>query len=156
MADINFVITNDNLRTEMNKAWEMVNKGLKSGQPVLLTLGREKKTRVQERCYHAQINDFTSLELNGNKYDNKAWKALLVAEFAKECMANGEPLRKGGRHVLSLCQQYMVTIRPETKEFSVGEASNFIEFLNAKASEYGVMFSSRAIDAYKTFREANG
>jgi|TARA_R100001377_G_C3162111_1_gene100053 hypothetical protein len=155
MADLEFNITLDNVKTEMSEVWRMANKGLVGG-PVLLTLGREKKTRAQEKCYHAQINDFVPTEVNGNKYDAKCWKALLVAEFAKQCMDNGEPLTKGSRHILSLCQQYMVCIRPETKEFNVKEASNFIEFLNATASEYGVVFSDKALNAYDQYRESNG
>ena len=155
MSELEFTITDANVKTEMTEVWEMANKGLKGG-PVLLTLGREKKTRAQEKCYHAQINDFVPITLYGHTYDAKCWKALLVAEFAKQCLDNGEPLTKGSRHVLSLCQQYMVCIRPETKEFKVHEASNFIEFLNATAIEYGVVFSDKALNAYNQYRESNG
>jgi len=155
MADIDFTITQDNVKTEMTKVWEMANKGLKGG-PVLVTLGREKKSRAQEKCYHAQINDFAKIEVNGSIHKPKIWKAMLVTEFAKERMEMGKPLAKGVQHVLSLCGQFMITVRPETKEFTIPDANEFIEFLNAKAVEYEVVFSNTALTAYQTYREANG
>jgi len=155
MADIDFTIMQDNVKTEMTKVWEMANKGLKGG-PVLVTLGREKKSRAQEKCYHAQINDFAKIEVNGSIHKPKIWKAMLVTEFAKERMEMGKPLAKGVQHVLSLCGQFMITVRPETKEFTIPDANEFIEFLNAKAVEYEVVFSNTALTAYQTYREANG
>ena len=155
MADIDFTITQDNVKTEMTKVWEMANKGLKGGT-VLVTLGREKKSRAQEKCYHAQINDFAKIEVNGSIHKPKIWKAMLVTEFAKERMEMGKPLAKGVQHVLSLCGQFMITVRPETKEFTIPDANEFIEFLNAKAVEYEVVFSNTALTAYQTYREANG
>ena len=155
MADIDFTITQDNVKSEMIKVWEMCNKGLKGG-PVLVTLGREKKSRAQEKCYHAQINDFAKIEINGSIHKPKIWKAMLVTEFAKERMEMGKPLAKGVQHVLSLCGQFMITVRPETKEFTIPDANEFIEFLNAKAVEYEVVFSNTALTAYQTYREANG
>jgi len=155
MADIDFTITQDNVKTEMTKVWEMANKGLKGGT-VLVTLGREKKSRAQEKCYHAQINDFAKIEINGSIHKPKIWKAMLVTEFAKERMEMGKPLAKGVQHVLSLCGQFMITVRPETKEFTIPDANEFIEFLNAKAVEYEVVFSNTALTAYQTYREANG
>ena len=155
MADIDFTIMQDNVKTEMTKVWEMANKGLKGG-PVLVTLGREKKSRAQEKCYHAQINDFAKIEVNGSIHKPKIWKAMLVTAFAKERMEMGKPLAKGVQHVLSLCGQFMITVRPETKEFTIPDANEFIEFLNAKAVEYEVVFSNTALTAYQTYREANG
>ena len=155
MADILFNITQDAVKAEMLKVWDMVNKGLKGG-PVLLTLGREKKSRAQEKCYHAQINDFAKIEFNGSVHKPKIWKAMLVTDFAKERMESGNPLAAGTKHVLSLCGQFMITVRPETKEFSVPDANDFIEYLNAQAVEYEVVFSNTALRAYKAYREANG
>jgi len=50
----------------------------------------------------------------------------------------------------------MITVRPETKEFTIPDANEFIEFLNAKAVEYEVVFSNTALTAYQAYREANG
>ena len=59
MADIKYTITADNVKIEMTKVLEMANKGLKSGEPVIVTLGRESGTDLQSKCYHAMIGDIS-------------------------------------------------------------------------------------------------
>ncbi len=112
---------------------------------------------LQENCYHAQISDFSKqVEPMGRKHDEKAWKELLVWEFTREKMIMGEPLKKGNAWIPSLCGTAMLPSRPPTSGFDKDIRSEFIEFLNAKAVEYGVTFSDRAIKAYQGYREANG
>ena len=98
MADIKFTVTSDNVKEEMNKVWQMANKGLKSGAPVIVTLGREGTTDLQEKCYHAMIGDIAKqVDLD---YDRDTWKALLVSNFATEKQQMGLPLRKGNNGCL--------------------------------------------------------
>ena len=157
MADMKFTVTLANVKTEMTKVWEMANKGLKSGEAVIVTLGRSKGSRLQEQCYHAQIGDFArQVKPMGNKHDEKAWKELLVFDFAKEKLAMGLPLKDGNSWVPSLCGTAMIPSRPPTSGFNKDVRSEFIEFLNAKAIEYDVTFSDRSIKAYKGHMEANG
>ena len=157
MADMKFTVTLANVKTEMTKVWEMANKGLKSGEAVIVTLGRSKGSRLQEQCYHAQIGDFAKqVKPMGNKHDEKAWKELLVFDFAKEKLAMGSPLKDGNSWVPSLCGTAMIPSRPPTSGFNKDVRSEFIEFLNAKAIEYDVTFSDRSIQAYKGHMEANG
>ena len=157
MADLKFTVTLNNVKTEMTKVWEMANKGLRSGEPVVVTLGRSKGSRLQENCYHAQISDFSKqVEPMGRKHDEKAWKELLVWEFTREKMIMGEPLKKGNAWIPSLCGTAMLPSRPPTSDFDKDIRSEFIEFLNAKAVEYEVTFSEKAIKAYQGYREANG
>jgi hypothetical protein len=92
----------------------------------------------------------------GNKHDEKAWKELLVFDFAKEKLAMGLPLKDGISWVPSLCGTAMIPSRPPTSGFNKDVRSEFIEFLNAKAIEYDVTFSDRSIQAYKGHMEANG
>ena len=157
MADMKFTVTLANVKTEMTKVWEMANKGLRSGEAVIVTLGRSKGSRLQEQCYHAQIGDFArQVKPMGNKHDEKAWKELLVFDFAKEKLAMGSPLKDGNSWVPSLCGTAMIPSRPPTSGFNKDVRSDFIEFLNAKAIEYDVTFSDRSIQAYKGHMEANG
>ena len=152
-----FTVTLANVKTEMTKVWEMANKGLRSGEAVIVTLGRSKGSRLQEQCYHAQIGDFAKqVKPMGNKHDEKAWKELLVFDFAKEKLAMGLPLKDGISWVPSLCGTAMIPSRPPTSGFNKDVRSEFIEFLNAKAIEYDVTFSDRSIQAYKGHMEANG
>jgi len=152
MADLKFTVTLDNVKPEMSKVWEMANKGLKSGEPVIVTLGREATTDLQDKCYHAMIGDIAKqVDL---AYDRDTWKALLVSSFATEKQQMGEPLRKGNKWVTSLCGTHMVCIRPSVKTFNKANGSEFIEFLHVKGSEYGVEFTDKTLAEYETYRES--
>ena len=157
MADLKFTVTLNNVKTEMTKVWEMANKGLRSGEPVVVTLGRDKGSRLQEKCYHAQIGDFAKqVEPLGKKHDAKAWKELLVWEFSREKIIMGDPLKKGNTWIPSLCGTAMLPSRPATSDFDKDIRSEFIEFLFAKGSEYGVEFTDKTLAEYETYKAANG
>ena len=154
MADLKFTVTLDNVKEEMLKVWEMANKGLKSGAPVIVTLGRDGTTDLQEKCYHAMIGDIAKqVDLD---YDRETWKALLVSSFATEKQQMGLPLRKGNKWVTSLCGTHMVCIRPSVKTFNKAIGSEFIEFLHVKGAEYDVNFTDKTLADYETYRQANG
>jgi len=157
MADLKFTITLADVKAEMLEVWDMVNKGLKSGEDVIVTLGRKKGSRLQERCYHAQIGDFAKqIEPRGNKHSVQAWKELLVFDFARERLAMDLPLKEGNAWIPSLCGTAMIPSRPPTSGFNKDVRSEFIEFLFAKASEYGVEFTDKTLAEYETYKEANG
>ena len=157
MADLKFTVTLDNVKSEMLKVWKMANKGLKSGEDVIVTLGRDKGSRLQEKCYHAQIGDFAKqVEPRGNKHSVQAWKELLVYDFAKEKLAMGKPLNEGNAWIPSLCGTAMIPSRPPTSGFDKDIRSEFIEFLFAKGAEYGVEFTDKTLAEYETYKEANG
>jgi len=155
MSDIKFTVTNDNVKDEMRKVWEMANKGLKSGEAVVVTLGRESASALQSNCYHAMIGDIAAqVDLGDSKYDLETWKALLVSQFATEKQQMGEPLRKGNRWVPSLCGTYMQCIRPSVKEFGKKTGGEFIEFLHVKGIEYEVEYSDKTIVDYDKYKES--
>ena len=157
MADLKFTVTDANVKDEMRKVWDMANKGLKSGEPVIVTLGRDKGSRLQEKCYHAQIGDFArQVEPMGNKHTVAAWKEMLVFDFAREKLAMGDPLKNGNRWIPSLCGTAMIPSRPPTSEFDKDNRSEFIEYLFVKGAEYGVEFTDKSLEAYETYKEANG
>ena len=154
MADLTFTVTDANVKTEMTKVCDMANKGLKSGEPVIVTLGREGTSSLQDKCFHGMIGDM--VKQVGLGHDKDVWKALLVSGFAKEKHEMGEPLRNGNKWVTSLCGTYMLCVRPSVKQFTKGAGSEFIEYLFAKGSEYGVKFDDKTLADYEHCRQANG
>ena len=157
MADLKFTVTTDNVKTEMKEVWDMANKGLKSGEDVIVTLGREKGSNAQSRCYHAQIGDIAKQAVPmGNYHGVAAWKELLVFDFAKEKLAMGEPLKEGNKWIPSLCGTAMIPSRPATSGFDKDIRSEFIEYLFVKGSEYGVAFTDKTMADYETYKAANG
>ena len=63
----------------------------------------------------------------------------------------GEPLKRGNSFTPSLCGTYMVPHRPSTKEFDKEISSQFIEYLFAKGSEYGVEFTDKTLSDYESY-----
>lgn len=126
------------------------------GGPVQITMGRENKSRLQEKCYHALIGDFAKqVVLPSGRYDAETWKALLVHEFEKEMLEMGEPISHGGYWVPSLKGMEMIRVRPSTTRFKKKEASDFIEWLRVIGEQYGVYFTDYALRAYNEYKEAN-
>ncbi len=142
-----YTINND---AELSKMFECIDKVKKAlpGGPVVVTLGREAKSRDQEKKYHAMINDImTTVEL-GQQYSIEAWKALLVDEFEQDLRRIGESLPKPSKLVISLDGQRAVTIRASTKDFKKEHASMFITFLYAWGTEHGARFSDESLRYY--------
>lgn len=117
-----------------------VEMGIKGG-PVVITLGRPKKSRELEEKYHCQIADIAkTVEIDGRRYAADVWKALLVDEYEQELRAMGKELRAPSHVVASLDGRRVVTIRPSTTDFSQHEASGFVEFLYKFGAEHGAKF----------------
>jgi len=157
MADLKFTVTDANVKDEMRKVWDMANKGLKSGEAVIVTLGRERQSRLQEKCQHAMIGDIQKqANRAGGKTTVAQWKDLLVSEFAREKQLMGEPLSEGNSFSISLCGTYMVAHRPTTKSFNKKIGSEYIEYIFVKGAEFGVEFTDHSLEAYETQKQANG
>lgn len=143
------------MRNLMLRVWELVKHGIKAG-PVVITLSRESKNRLQEKKYHALINDIArQITFYGNKrYAPEVWKAKLVEQFDYEMKQMGTPLRKPGRVIPSLDGMRTITVRPSTTGFLKHEAAAFIEYLYAQGVEMGVEWSEPALAVYAEYREA--
>jgi hypothetical protein len=123
----------------------LISRGIKGGA-VVVTLGRESKSRDQERKYHAMITDIMRTVRTDKPHSFEAWKALLVDAYAAELMSNGEKLTHPGETVISFDGLRAVTVRPSTKKFSKKEASGFIEFLYCWGVENGAKFSEKSLE----------
>jgi hypothetical protein len=136
------------MRDSMAVASDAVMKALIGG-PVEVTIQRPSKSRDQERLYHALIADIARTEVDGRKYDDETWKALLIDEFSEEMKRQGTPLSHPGRVIPSLDGMRTVTIRASSRRFRVAEASAFVAFLYAYGSDLGVIWSDPAIKYYE-------
>lgn len=106
------------------------------------------KRREQEERYHAMIGDIArQWKFLGNRVDADDAKRLLVDAFAKVMRDAGTPLRHDGRVVPSIDGQRVVQLGIQTRDFTVREASGFIEYLFAFGAEHGVEWSGQAVAA---------
>jgi hypothetical protein len=128
-------------------AWvrSMAERALQSGA-LQVDLCRPGKSRLQEEKYHSMIEDIRAHCFRG--YSRDGMKAALVNQFALERERNGEPLSHPGEQVWDWVNQARVYVRPSTKKFRKQEAADFIEFLYATGSEFGVRWSEKALAIY--------
>lgn len=137
------------LRDRMLVAFETVKAAIVCG-PVELTIQRPSRSREQNRKFHAMIGDIAAtVDFNGAKVDAEIWKAWLIVEFERELRANGESLLHPSKVVIGLDGMTPITVRASSMDFSVKEASAFIEFLYFKAQEYGAVLSDKSLSYYE-------
>ena len=106
------------------------------------------KRREQEERYHAMIGDIArQWKFLGSRVDADDAKRLLVDAFAKVMRDAGTPLHHIGRVVPSIDGQRVVQLGIQTRDFTVREASEFIEYLFAFGAEHGVEWSGQAVAA---------
>jgi hypothetical protein len=150
MSEISFTIESEaTIGGVMAKVFDMVMRGIKAG-PVVITLGRETKSREQEKKYHALIGDIAkTVDMDGVTYSVEAWKALLVDSYEQELRSMGEALTHPSRVVLSLDGLRAITVRASTKKFKKAEGSGFITYLYQFGSEHGAVFSDQSEQIYR-------
>ena len=119
----------------------LVAKGLQAG-PVVITLGREKRTESQNKKMWPLLQDVSE---QVKWYDQwlmpEDWKNMFTAALRKSKVVPGID---GGVVVLGISTSTM-----RKKEFS-----NLIELIYAFGAEHEVKWSEKAIDIYETYREA--
>jgi hypothetical protein len=111
-------------------------------KPLEMVIRESTKKRVQEQKYHAQIGEIAArYEFMGQKWSADDMKRFLVDLFERHMSILGTPLKRAGRVCPSLCGTGVVQLGIQTRAFTVGEASDFIEFLNFFAAEKGIEFT---------------
>ena len=104
-----------------------------------------KKRRAQEEKYHAQIGDIAKqTTYAGKRWDADDMKRILVDEFAEEMRLAGMPLHHDGRLIPSENGRRVIQLGIQTRDFRVGEASQFIEFLYAWGAARDVQWGREA------------
>ena len=98
------------------------------------------KRREQEEKYHAMIGEIAAQTMYaGQRWDADDMKRILVDEFAEEMRAAGSPLHRDSRLIPSKDGRRVIQLGIQTRNFSVREASDFIEFLSAWCVSCGML-----------------
>jgi hypothetical protein len=117
----------------MTMLWPKVLVALDAGRKLTLEVKEASKSREQERLYHDLIGQIAKQAQHlGAKWSAEDWKRLLVDEFCKEKFITN------GRVIPNLAGDGIVQLGFQTRNFSKEQASEFVEFLMAWASEHGV------------------
>jgi len=123
----------------MNNLWPKVKAALVAGRKLTLEVKDASKSREQERLYHELIGQIAKQAQHlGAKWDAEDWKRLLVQEFCKQ---NG---LSSGRVIPNLSGDGICQLGQQTRKFTKEQASDFVEFLQAWASENGVTLNEQA------------
>lgn len=145
MSKRTFVLVHDMAR---QRAVEAI-KDAPAGHMVVLS--EPKKRRIQEERYHAMMGDIAKqCDYHGRKIPRNSWKRLLVEAFVhvlrEEARAQGkpDPFPDEGCVLPSLDGMRIVQVEVLTREFTVAQASAFIEHLFAFGAEQGVEWSEPA------------
>ena len=116
-----------------------------------VTFSEPKKKREQEEKYHAQIGDIAKqCDYHLRKLSRESWKRLLVEAFVNvmrdQAKAQGkpDPFPRGGALLPSLDGLRIVQVEVLTRDFTVSQASEFIEYLYAFGADRGVTWSEPA------------
>ena len=117
----------------MQNLWPKVKDALATGRKMTLEIKDASKSREQEEKYHAIIGDIAKQAQHmGAKWDAESWKRLLVWQFCKEKQIDA------GKIVPSLDMTGVVQLGQQTRKFTKEQASEFVEFLQAWATDNGV------------------
>jgi len=119
--------------TLMQSLWPKVKAALAAGRRLTLEVKDASKSREQEQKYHAIIGEIAQQAQHlGAKWDAEDWKRLLVQEFCKD---KGLP---AGRVIPNLSGDGICQLGQQTRHFNKEQASEFVEFLMAWASQHGI------------------
>lgn len=117
----------------MQSLWPKVKAALAAGRKLTLEVKDASKSREQEKLYHELIGQIAKQAQHlGAKWDAEDWKRLLVQEFCKD---KGLP---AGRVIPNLSGDGICQLGQQTRKFSKEQASEFVEFLMAWASQHGI------------------
>jgi hypothetical protein len=124
----------------MTNLWPKVREALVFGRKLTLEIKDAIKSREQEEKYHAIIGDIAKQAQHmGAKWDAESWKRLLVWQFCKEKQIDA------GKIVPSLDMTGVVQLGQQTRKFTKEQASEFVEFLQAWATDNGVTLNEKTL-----------
>jgi hypothetical protein len=114
----------------------------------MATFSQPTKKRIQEEKYHAMIGDIAKrCDHNGRRLDSGCWKRLLVEAVVfilrEEAKGQGkpDPFPSGGTLLPSLDGLRIVQVEVLTRNFTISQASLFIEYLYAFGADRDVQWS---------------
>jgi hypothetical protein len=143
MAEVSFKLTSADSESmaKMGKwLFSMITRAIVAG-PVIITLGRETRTKEQNRKLWPMCTDFEPVLFNGRLWKKEDWKCFLISAFRKEMPVVGllgEP----------------VSISLKTSSMGKKDFSEFIEFIYSEGARWGVVWSEQSLEVYEEYREA--
>ena len=119
-----------------------VKKGLQGG-PVLVTLGRESRTKEQNRKMWPLLTDLSKQHEWFNQLrEPEEWKVLVMSAY------------KGETNVVPGINGEVVNLGLSTSGLNKAEFSELIEFIYALGSGWGIKWSDPALAIFDEYREA--
>ena len=118
-------------------------KGLRAG-PVVITMGREKRSSEQNDKCHPMIRDIAkgmNHQLLGK--NETQWRYFLLANFQGQLMI---PSLDGA--------QIIVVPKKGTSDLGKQQMSEFIEYLYSVGADYNIVWSEPSLKAFEEYREA--
>jgi hypothetical protein len=113
-----------------------------------VSVSEAKKRRIQEERYHAMCGDIAEqCDYHGRKLPLDSWKRLLVEAMVfilrEEAKGQGkpDPFPAGGQVLPSLDGMRIVQVEVLTRNFTVSQASAFIEYLFSFGAERDVRWT---------------
>jgi len=117
----------------MERLWAKLKPALEAGKEFTVEIKPLNRTLDQNAKFHAMIGDIAQqMGQAGSSWTVEDWKRLLIDQFAADTD------RRIGSVVPSLDGQRVVQLGLQSKKFSVEEASEFIEWLEAWAAYNGI------------------
>lgn len=108
----------------------------------VVTFNEPTKRRIQEEKYHAQIGDIAAQTTYiGRKWIPLHMKRILIDEFAEAMRLAGTPLHHDSQIIPSENGKRVIQLEIHSSDFYVGEASEFIAFLNAWGDDRDVLWT---------------
>jgi hypothetical protein len=109
---------------------------------VLITEYQTTKTQDQTDKYEAMINQIKGsgkfVFMGHSNWSRDDIKRLLIDAFARIKAGEGEPIENAGRLVPSLDGTGVVQLSVRSRDFTVKEASEFIDYLDAFAAAHDI------------------
>lgn len=103
-----------------------------------------RKVEQNDR-FHAMLSDIAKQwQFMGQSWHLEDVKRLMVDAFAEAMRQLGTPVHHDGRVIPSIDGKRVVQLGVQTREFYVGEASAFIDYLFAWGAENGIVWSDES------------
>ena len=141
MSELKITIQPDQLMPKLQEVWDLVSKGIKGGA-VVVTLGREKRSKSQNARLWATLTDVADqVEWHGQKLSQEDWKHIFTASLIKQRAVPG-------------IDSGFVVLGQSTSKLSKAQFSDLLELIYAFGANHGVKWGDPALEAFEAYREA--
>jgi hypothetical protein len=129
-----FIRSRDDLKARFNAAYQAAVKGLDAGT-VVLTLGRETRSNLQNAKMWAMLDDLAAqVNYCGKLRNRAAWKDICSVAWQDECEL-----------VMSLDNTKLIAVGLSTSALNMKQFAEFIEVIYVTGARFNVMWSEKAI-----------